>query len=310
MPLGLRGTKLLQTWVAAYTFSIPVFPESTYHWERGWIDTVITFRPGSGQNFGQDSAYYPRNIFGPPDTAARPSLPSANPHQILSLGMGGEIVVGFRGKVIVDGPGPDFVIFENAFVTPRGRVFVEPALVSVSKDGITWQSFPWDSLTLEGCAGRTPTNGAAQDLLDPSQSGGDWFDLQTLGIDSVHYVRITDLTTWLAQQPQHPFWDPTLSGFDLDAVGSRYLVSSPTDVRSIPETYTTVSSQRLLHEPCLPAESLGIARGARYSIFTVEGRCLSEGTIKQHLCLPVRGQPLLLRICAGREQRRYVLLWL
>lgn len=251
-------------------------------WERGWIATVFAFRPGKGQNFGQDSAYFPRNIFGPPDTAARPDRPSADPRHILSLGMGGEIIVGFKNRVVVDGPGVDFVIFENAFRTPSGKVFVEPAVVSVSRDGVRWTTFPWDSLTLRGCAGLTPTNGAALDFLDPAQGGGgDWFDLGTLHIDTIRYIRISDITGWLAAHPEHPLWDPTLSGFDLDAVGSRYLV--------VEHSKAAVARQLLLDEPCLPSFVLGISAPTPYRLFSLEGRQLTAGTFTDVLCLPWRG---------------------
>lgn len=274
---------------------------SAQHRERGWIDTVVAFRPGTGQEFGRE--FFPQNIFGPPDTAARPDRPSANPRQILSLGMGGEIVVGFRGKVIVNGPGPDFVVFENALRTPAGKVFVEPGVVSVSTDGVTWRWFSWDSLTFRGCAGITPTNGAASDILDPEQSGGDWFDLETLGLDTVRYIRIADLTWWLARHPEHPLWDPTLSGFDLDAVGSRSLVA---------ETLAGEPLQRqqlIVGEPCLPGFLFG-TRARSWHIFTLDGRLIAEGVLEDWLCLPVRGVPLLVCVDDQVERRYWLVVWL
>ncbi len=264
-------------------------------WERGWIDTVIAFRPGQGQNFGRE--YFPDNVFGPPDTTARADRPSANPRQILSLGIGGEIVVGFREKVVVNGPGADFVIFENAFRTPTGKVFVEPAVVSVSRDGLQWYSFPWDSTTLEGCAGRTPTYGDAPDLLDPAHSGGDWFDLGFLGVDSIRYIRITDITGWLASRPWHPLWDPTLSGFDLDAVGSRYLVRS--------ERPNLRRRQFVVMEPCMPTALLGPIQGRDYALYSLEGRLLFGGTAAEWICVPYRNAVLLLQV--GEEW--YLVVW-
>ncbi len=261
-------------------------------WERGWIDTVFAFDPGRGQSFGRE--YFPANVFGPPDTAARPERPSASPRQILSLGMGGEIVVGFRERAVVNGPGPDFVVFENAFRTPSGKVFAEPAIVSVSRDGISWHQFPWDSLTLQGCAGLTPTNGAAVDLLDPTaDGGGDWFDLETLGIDTIRYIRISDITGWLAARPEHPFWDPTLSGFDLDAVGSRYLVQLSS--HNTPNSFVH-RRHLILSEPCLPRSFFGVASGTSYHLYTLEGRLLQAGKVDEQLCLPYRGAILLLRV--------------
>ncbi len=272
--------------------------------EHGWIDTVYAFRPGTGQDFGRE--FFPHNIFGPPDTAARVDRPSANPHQILSLGMGGEIIVGFRGKVILNGAGPDFVVFENAFRTPRGKIFAEPALVSVSSDGVNWQTFPWDSLTLRGCAGVSPTNGSASDFLDPAQSGGDWFDLAELQLDTVRYIRISDLTWWLVQHPEHPFWDPTLSGFDLDAVGSRCLCPDP--ALSAPQIPSR--RQLLLSDPCMPSLSLKSTPGDTYQLFTLEGRCIGSGTLQDWLCVPVHATPLLVHIRHQTDSQWWLIVWL
>ncbi len=267
----------------------------------GWIDTVYAFRPGTGQNFGQDSAYFPRNIFGPPDSSARPDRPSASPEQICSLGLGGEIIVGFKGMLLRDGPGPDFVVFENAFFSPiTGKVFAEPALVAVSRDGEQWLEFPWDTLTLEGCAGRTPTNGAA-DPLDPVSAGGDWFDLALLGVDSVRYIRIRDLTWWLKERPWHPFWDPTLSGFDLDAVGARFLqpISSSTVA---PEGGDVQHASHVLVASCVRTEQLGVSPGTPYRLYSLDGRLLESGTLLQQLC-----PATLLTLLVVGEQRRMLL---
>jgi hypothetical protein len=183
-------------------------------------DAVERFIPGTGQNAGQGPEYFPHNVLGLPDTAARPSVPSVMPEHILSLGIGGEIVLRFDRTVITDGPGPDFTVFENAFyytIGERERIYAEPGEVSVSCDGVNFVAFPFDTLTLEGCAGMTPTRGD-RDPSDPTVSGGDSFDLAELGIDSVRWVRIRDVTWIPKNNRDHPFWEATLSGFDLDAV--------------------------------------------------------------------------------------------
>ena len=180
------------------------------------IDTVYSFIPGTGQNSGQDSLYFPQNIFGNPDKRATKVTPANDPNQILSLGLGGEIIVGFKNYFIVNGEGSDFIIFENAFVNPlNGKVFAEPGRVSVSKDEINYIDFPFDSLTLQGCAGITPT---FWNKKYPLNSGGDKFDLNDIGLDTINYIKIKDISQMLLDNPEHPFYDVTISGFDLDAV--------------------------------------------------------------------------------------------
>ncbi len=187
--------------------------------ERG-ADSVASYTPGTGSGAGYGATYLPGNVLGLPDTAARAEVATTDPKQVLGLGLGGEIVLRFDRHPIVDGPGPDFTVFENAFrytIGPKERTYAEPGEVSVSRNGIDYVSFPFDSLTLVGCAGVTPTYGD-HDPADPAASGGDHFDLAALGIDTVRFVRIRDVTSIVKNNPSHPFWDPTLTGFDLDAV--------------------------------------------------------------------------------------------
>jgi hypothetical protein len=187
-------------------------------------DTAVSVRWGTGQDFGR--MRFPANVLGLPDTAARADRPSASPQQVCSLGMGGEIVLAWRNAVLVNRPGADFTIFENAFTRFDGRVFAEPATVAVSRDGVRFVAFPFDSLTLRGCAGRTPTNGNASPF-NAALSGGDSFDLAEIGMDSVRFIKISDISAFVLSNTQHPFWDPTITGFDLDAVVGLSLLPAP-----------------------------------------------------------------------------------
>ena len=207
---------------------LPVLAD--YH--RQGIDTVYSFKPGSGQNSGQDSGFFPRNIIGLPDTNARDNFQAADPATILSIGLGGEIIVGFKNYILIDGPGADFTVFENAFINPvTQKVFAEPAKIAVSIDGINYIEFPYDMKTLNGCAGKTPTNGDKNPFA-PEESGGDKFDLSEIGVDSVRWIKITDLCDTLLKDESNPWYDPIISGFDLDAVVGLHLVEDiiPTEV--------------------------------------------------------------------------------
>ncbi len=214
------------------------------------IDTVLFFKPGKGQNVGQDSAHFPKNIFKLPDSSASEYIGSSSPDDICSLGLGGEIIVGFKNYYIVDAEGPDFTIFENAFINMiTKRVFAEPGIVSVSEDGLNFIEFPYDSLSLEGCAGTRPTNGRANPF-DPSISGGNAFDLKTIGIKKVRYVKIKDFSEYVLSNKSHPFYDPTITGFDLDAVAGLHLepITSHSDIENFTHECCNIQFKRLTIE--------------------------------------------------------------
>ena len=181
-------------------------------------DAVVSVTFGEGGGRGEEEM--PGNVLGLPDSTARENVPTIDPSQVLSLGLGGEIILKFEQGVVVDAPGVDFTIFENAFVyriSGEDRLYAEPGEVAVSRDGFTFIPFPFDSLSLKGCAGVTPTHGD-MDPGNPEVSGGDGFDLAELGIDSIRFIRIRDVSVILKENSSHPFYDITVNGFDLDAV--------------------------------------------------------------------------------------------
>ncbi len=171
---------------------------------------VVSYLPGPGAGFGQTEL--PGVVLGPPKLqGASPSL------DVLSLGAGGEIVLAFDAA-ITDGPGPDFVVFENPFWVMGDPTdpYAELGEIAVSADGVTWSAFACDhegdgAGHFAGCAGWSPTAGFdAETPLDPAQCGGDAFDLSDLGVSEARFVRILDLDGG---------GDSPSVGFDLDAVG-------------------------------------------------------------------------------------------
>ncbi len=203
-----------------------------------FADSVALFIKGTGSWVNQNPPYFPDNVLGPPASNASYSVPAVSPDDICSLGLGGEIILAFTNNAIVDGDGPDFTVFENAFQIlygPRaGEIFAEPGKVAVSKDGINFFEFPFDSLTLNGCAGVTPTNGSA-DPTNPDSSGGDSFDLATVGLDTAYFVKITDITSIILSDTSNPYYDYTANGFDLDAVAAIHsadVISGIKDIES------------------------------------------------------------------------------
>jgi len=163
---------------------------------------VLATSFGPGQSFGREGM--PEIALGHPvgGGCCQGSL------DVVSLGDGGMVVLGFAGNAIADGPGPDFVVFENVFeIGTMAELFTEPATVEVSTDGLTWSAFPCPDAPFEGCAGVSPVFlDADVSAIDITTHGGDAFDLADVGVTEARFVRITDRVD-------------LGSVFDLDAVG-------------------------------------------------------------------------------------------
>jgi len=209
-----------------------------------FADRVVAFDvafipPESGQRVAE----LPGIVLGPPGD----SFPVTGSVSTVSLGRGGWILLEFTDNWIVDGPGPDFIVFENAFFksfvptdpNQAYSVFVEPASVAVSANGVDFVEFPYDPAalslvgqestassalpSLHGLAGVTPTFTGDYTIADDpsvwdpsgpggvSGAGGDAFDLASVGLASARYVLVTDLGL------DTGFAGPA-EGVDLDAV--------------------------------------------------------------------------------------------
>lgn len=159
----------------------------------------------------------------------------AKQNGVVSLGDSGVAVVQFF-NAIIDGPGFDFAIFENAF----NDTFLELAHVEISNDGKTYYKFPSTSLTqfkkqigafdgiytekIHNLAGKyrfpfgTPFDISELDSIYPNLP------------EEFYFVRITDVIgsinpDWATKDHlgniiNDPWPTPFISsGFDLDAVG-------------------------------------------------------------------------------------------
>ncbi len=213
----VAGGMLVMPPAAAGERSLPIdcLPDAVTRWQAA--------EPNPGARFG--ALYLPGIVLGPPGD----STPTTGTTSVASLGAGGAMVYAFEDIVIEDRPGPDFIVFENAFfrgAVPSGpqehyAVFTEPAFVEVSSDGVQWTRFPYDAdalaeasgnwavdralhQRLRGLAGVTPTFSGNWTVPDDSQvwdaegkggisgAGGDAFDLAELGLSEVRFVRVTD----------------------------------------------------------------------------------------------------------------------
>lgn len=163
------------------------------------------------------------------------ALGKAGQNGVVSLGDGGYAILTFDAPVM-NGPGWDFAVFENAF----SDSFLELAFVEVSSDGINFFRFPATSLTQTDIqVGTFDTINAEQihNLAGKYRAMyGTPFDLEELkntpglDVDAVTHIKIIDVvgsilpayTTYdhLGNKINEPWPTPFPSGgFDLDAVG-------------------------------------------------------------------------------------------
>lgn len=213
---------------------------------RGPID--ITEPDGARATFGTSASTRGVANARNPDGST-----STDPFTVVSLGDGGSITLTFAAA-IVNGPGPDFAVFENAF----NDTFLELAFVEVSANGIDFLRFPCASLTPvdaqidQGVDGRQqidPTN--VDGLAGKYRVGfGTPFDLARVNLSQAIQVRIVDVVgsidpafarydTALAYglpgpgfEANHIINDPwptdfPSGGFDLDAVAVLYQLPEP-----------------------------------------------------------------------------------
>ena len=179
-----------------------------------FVDRVVSYQIGSGGGKGEDKL--PEIVLGPPKGGGK--LKAGQ--DVLSLGTGGVIVLEFVDNEVIDGEGPDFIVFENPFLAAPGNDpdygFFELGKVEVSFDGETWHEFSYDTASKKNCAGYKPVlaNSEKNEIspTDVEKAGGDPFDLKELGLKVIRFVRITDVQSFGG--------DDGFAGFDLDAIAA------------------------------------------------------------------------------------------
>jgi hypothetical protein len=202
-----------------------------------YATSVVSFNQGAGTGLFDTSL-----ILGGP----RGGLGT----HVLTLGSGGDVTLGFE-RVITNGPGSDFVVFENTFEWML-QTYPEVAMVEVSTNGVDFARFPmrydgphglfagtfdmapWGSYS--GVTGHVPTlANVDSNLLDPFnplEGGGEGFDLADLedhalvlgglvDLNAIHYVRLVDLEAGTQVDSRLvTVWDSggALGNADIDAV--------------------------------------------------------------------------------------------
>ncbi len=198
--------------------------------------------------------FAPNNLLGAPQGGG---LAQGSLH-VHTLGVGGEATLGFD-VTIVDGPGCDLIVAENAFLTGGLDVFAEAVFVEVSSDGANFARFPSRYVgpatspgpygtrphgSFSGLAGQTPVlAGSAQapnaDPRDVVESGGDAFDLADLAshplvaqrlvdLRAIRFVRLVDVRSGLDLDSNGtPILDAGAGSADVDAVIAIHVAEEP-----------------------------------------------------------------------------------
>ncbi|MCA8972700.1 MAG: hypothetical protein KDC95_23130 [Planctomycetes bacterium] len=204
---------------------------------------MIGYSPGSGVAPGFRD---PSKALGAPVGAGRTS----GSLDVVSLGLSGSLTLGFD-RPLTDGPGADFIVFENAFYVGLGAAcYAEVAFVEVSSNGVDFARFetsyvgPQQSIgaygalpcgSWRGLAGTTPTLANPTlhpeiDVRDPARAGGDPFDLASLrdhplvklgriNLAYITHVRIVDVEDGKERDSfGRLIRDPSAGSCDIDAV--------------------------------------------------------------------------------------------
>lgn len=202
----------------------------------GAASEIVEAPGASGMGFGDPS----RAIDG-----VRGGGADAQSLDVYSIPPREHLVLGWDGQRLVDAPGPDLAVFENAFDYGEGLRFMDPTIVEVSADGEAWVAFPHDYVADDegvysprpehwvGFAGVTPVHLHADvnpvDPFDPA-AGGDRFDLADLPEEAraPRFVRLSAASRAINPDTGALFVrDPVSDGADIDGVIAHTLEGAP-----------------------------------------------------------------------------------
>ncbi|MEN6474050.1 MAG: PKD domain-containing protein [Syntrophaceae bacterium] len=102
---------------------------------------VIDYIPAAGQFTDNPRYANPLKALGPPAGGTSPYQPDTS--SVVSLGgFGGSITLAFDHEVKDNPDALDFIVFGNAQYDQAPLRFIEPGLVEISPDGVTWYLIP------------------------------------------------------------------------------------------------------------------------------------------------------------------------
>ena len=226
-PNSLRVNPVFKQWASGYENYIPapaaksiLIGSETYSYyggvPRDWRTPEDALGEVTGDNFDVcalgDLHESQLEILEPddPNYTDNLALDPNDPYKIQP----GQVTLTFADP-IDDGPGPDFVVFENGFISAGGagiggQVFAELAYVEVSTDGVLFARFPSVSLTEDkvGAYGTIDPsyvyNLAGKHVNAYERSWGTPFNLKDLtnhplvaegkvDLDNINYIKVVDI---------------------------------------------------------------------------------------------------------------------
>ncbi|SFT55447.1 Por secretion system C-terminal sorting domain-containing protein [Lishizhenia tianjinensis] len=255
--------------------------------QRGYLDIQDTTFSVDGTN---------KASFGIPENAVGPA--QGNAMDVVSLGDGGEAVLYFNGPIL-NGPGPDFAVFENSFASD----YLELAYVEVSSDGQNFVRFPSHSLTQTQLqiSGFGSLEAIKLNNLAGKYKGGYGtpFDLEelvdstNLDLNNIQWVKIIDVVGTIGDSARYdshgnkindPYPTPYPSGgFDLDGVAQLHGFVGLDEVVEISFTVYPNPSKGKIHlrsEHEISEISLYDLQGSLISSQIIQGR---EATLNLEL---------------------------
>jgi len=235
-----------------FTAALLTLPSA--HAASEFATSIVQFNPGSNAN----PSFPAPNLLGGPQGGGitNGSL------DVVVLGTGGSITVGFNVP-IQDGPGADFIAFENGFsFAAPSDIFTEVAFAEVSSDGVNFARMPsrfagppsvqppFGTLPMGTFAGMVGGMPVVANVLsnsippeDPVRAGGEAFDLAALqahpmvlggqlDLQAVQFVRFVDVVEGVASDSYgNVIYDNggATGSADLDAVA---VINHPATVTS------------------------------------------------------------------------------
>lgn len=218
---------------------------------------------------------------------------------VVSLGDSGRATVTFKAP-IYNGPGPDFVVFENGFANPADpeESFMELAFVEVSSDGVNFARFEPTCNT--DTTKQIPGTGVYSVASKVNNLAGKYiarwgtpFDLEELkalssvDVNNITHIRIVDVIGDIGAHATRdkngnkindPYPTNFISGgFDLDAVGVMYLKGFPASVRNAEKLF------RVYPNPATEVFVINTTDSklinANYSLIDMTGKVIVQGVL-------------------------------